>query len=197
MLSSRLSARRIVSTASHRFLPRSTSNVFAKSIATSAPGNVFTTRRTVEQSIQQRTPSSLQQQIRNRCSCASHNTISATHVVDGTDKSVMSVCQGGHSKPKGPEGDAYRLPTNGEHLETRGPDSSNLARHSLPDPLRFDLQDRLGRSHFRGTRHRSVRHAFISGVLCADPFLAASTSRTLPNMLSSTSAPPCNSSTSH
>ncbi|KAI5449750.1 Aminopeptidase 2 mitochondrial [Naganishia albida] len=24
----------------------------------------------------------------------------------------MSVCQGGHSKPKGPEGDAYRLPTN-------------------------------------------------------------------------------------
>lgn len=112
MLSSRLSARRIYSAASHRILHRSTTH-FVKSIATSAP-NVISRRPTVQSSLPQRAPSSLQQQIRNACSCASHNTISATHVLDGTDKSVMSICQGGHIKPQQKERDAYRLPTNGE-----------------------------------------------------------------------------------
>ena len=146
MLSSRITARRIYSAASTSALQfrRIPSTLVAKSIATAALRSsvISSGRQQVSAPINTRL-SSLQSHIRNACSCASHNSsISASYVLDGKDKSVMSICQGGaHSKPHGKERDAYRLPTNGEFtfLECRQKvDRLGLTRHVV-NPTHYDL----------------------------------------------------------
>jgi hypothetical protein len=151
MLSSRISACRIYSAVSTRVLQPQQSSArthLTRSIATSVSPVRYTSfvqqRPTLNTSLQQQQQrtQSLQQQVRNRCSCASHNATSLTHVLDGEDKSVMSICQGGAlSKPQGKERDAYRLPTNGECRYAPSASAALFADTKLPSvyPSHYDL----------------------------------------------------------